>query len=105
MKIVHEAPVERTPVAAGQHGVLWRLGVDQQGVGDAFVGLRGGEVGARRDADRLHGRAGETLADLSHSRRRFAPMQLHEVGRQRVHDALQRVVVSVDAERNDFARP
>src|ERR1700677_3359523 len=28
-------------------------------------------------------------------------MQLHEVGRQGVDDALQRVVVSVDAERDD----
>ena len=70
-KIPRQAPVERTAVAARQRRVLRRLGVDQQGVGDALVGLRGGEVSARRDPDRLHRRAAEKLADLLHPRRTF----------------------------------
>src|SRR5258707_9352707 len=39
MKILREAPVERTAVAARQSRALRRLGVDQQHVGDALVSL------------------------------------------------------------------
>ena len=102
MKVPRQAPVERTAVAARQRRVLGRLGVDQQEIGDARVRLGGGEVLARRDADRLHRRAGAELADLLDPRRTFAPVQLQEVGRQGVDDALERVVIGVDAEGDDL---
>src|SRR5271156_4544500 len=57
VKVPRQAPVERTAVAARQRRVLGRLGVDQQEIGDARVSLGGGEVLARRDADRLYRRA------------------------------------------------
>ena len=78
------------------------VGVDQQSVGDFLVGFRGGEIGARRHADRLHRRAAAKLADLLHPRRSFTPVQLHEVRRQGVDDAPERVVVGVDAQRDDL---
>ena len=101
-EIPRQAPVEGQTVAAWQRRVFRRLGVDQQQVGNALVGLGGGEVLARRDADRLHRRAGAKLADPLDPRRAFASMQLDEVGRQGVDDALQRVVVGVDGERDDL---
>ena len=78
-EIARQAPVERPAVAARQHGVLRRLGVDQQPVGDALVVARAGEVRRLGDADRLHRRQAEGLLDRRHALRRLAAMQLQQV--------------------------
>ena len=75
------------PLPPGSDRAFGRLGVDQEKVGRAVVARGGGEVVRRRDADRLHRRAAEPPADRLHPRRRFAAMQLQDVGVERLDDA------------------
>ncbi len=81
--------------------VFRRLGVDQQQVRNVLVGP-GWAKSSRAETPIafIVGRAQSSPIRLT--RVGFRAMQLHEVGRQGVDDALERVVVGVDGERNDL---
>ncbi len=73
-----------TPLPPGSVRTLRRLGVEQETVGDRLVGTRRGEIARLPDADRLHHRPAEALAQRGHGFRRLGAVQLQPVGAARL---------------------
>ena len=58
-----------------------------------------------RDRQRLHDRQSEARAHRDDTVRRFAAVELQHVRLERRHDVEQRVIISIDGERDLPARP
>ena len=90
------------PLPPGSVGVLRRLGVEQQPVGDGHVARRPRQDRRRGDADRLHHREAEALLHSGDPLRRLAAMQLQPVRADGLDDLGEAGIVHVDGERDDL---
>ena len=91
------------PLPPGRVGVLRRLGVEQQPVGDGHVGARPGQIVGRGDGQRLHHLTAEALA---RPRRRApasrAPWSCSQSGFTASTISASAGIVHVDGQRDDL---
>ena len=102
IEAVQQRPVERRTVAAGKDGVLRRLGIEQQPVGDTRKGKGAVEVGSLGDRNRLHHLPAEALANMRDALRVFAAVKLEPIGADRLHDLRQARVIHIHRHRDDL---
>ncbi len=93
-----QGPVEGNAKAAGPVGILRRLGIEQQPVGDPGIGGGGGEIVRIANADRLDHGQPESCLDGGDPFRALAAMELQPVGADRFDEPCHLVVSHVDGD-------